>query len=296
MGTPSFSIVAEELLRLGARQLIRVGTCGGIAPGMRTGDLVIAISACPVDGATRTYLHGDPFAPTADFALTHALYHAAQEAGIPVHVGPVASVDVFYNPDPDYATKWRDRGRAGLRDGGLGTLLACRAGGGPGRLHADRQRRAVGGRHLRGDATCPPEDLNAAVDKMIEVTLIAAPTVDRLRHRATGASHDRDHQPRRRQPGRRRHQPQRGRRGAGLPAAEGHRPRRVLGRQRQAGGALLPRAVGLHPRRLRGPGDGRPRPGQLRDGPERHPLRVHRSPLAGRRDRGARPPARRRGA
>ena len=52
MGTPSFSIVAEELLRLGAKQLIRVGTCGGIAPGLRTGDLVVALSACPTDGAT----------------------------------------------------------------------------------------------------------------------------------------------------------------------------------------------------------------------------------------------------
>src|SRR5947199_6987994 len=110
MGTPSFSIVAEELLRLGAEQLIRVGTAGGIAPGIRTGDLVIALSACPVDGATHTYLHGDPYAPTADFALTHALYHAAQGAAIPVWVGPIASVDVFYNPDPDYTTKWRKRG------------------------------------------------------------------------------------------------------------------------------------------------------------------------------------------
>src|SRR5207237_9278861 len=72
--------------------------------------LVIALSACPVDGATRTYLHGDPYAPTADFALTHALYHAAQEAAIPVWVGPIASVDVFYNPDSDYTTKWRERG------------------------------------------------------------------------------------------------------------------------------------------------------------------------------------------
>ena len=36
--------------------------------------------------------------------------HAAEEAGIPVRVGPVASVDVFYNTDADYATKWRDRG------------------------------------------------------------------------------------------------------------------------------------------------------------------------------------------
>ena len=63
MGTPSLSIVVEELLRLGARQLIRVGTCGGIAQGLKTGDLVVATAACPTDGATATYLHGEAYAP-----------------------------------------------------------------------------------------------------------------------------------------------------------------------------------------------------------------------------------------
>lgn len=110
MGTPSLSIVVEELLRLGAKRLIRVGTCGGIGRGIRNGDLVIATGSCPVDGATRTYLHGDPYAPVADFSLTRALVDAADAAGMPAHVGLVASVDVFYNTDPDYATKWRDRG------------------------------------------------------------------------------------------------------------------------------------------------------------------------------------------
>jgi purine-nucleoside phosphorylase len=63
----------------------------------------------PTDGATNTYLHGDRYAPTADFALTHPGARGEQ-AGIPVRVGPVASVDVFYNTDSDYASKWRDRG------------------------------------------------------------------------------------------------------------------------------------------------------------------------------------------
>ena len=57
MGTPSLSIVVEELLRLGARRLIRIGTCGGIGRGIRTTDLVIASGATPFDGTTRTYLH-----------------------------------------------------------------------------------------------------------------------------------------------------------------------------------------------------------------------------------------------
>ena len=37
MGTPSFSIVVEELLRLGVTRFIRVGTCGGIGRGIAHG-------------------------------------------------------------------------------------------------------------------------------------------------------------------------------------------------------------------------------------------------------------------
>lgn len=110
MGTPSMSIVVEELLRLGAKRLIRIGTCGGIGRGLRTGDIVVATAAAPVDGSTRTYLHGDPYAPAADFDLTRALVDAARGKGLKPGIGPVASVDVFYNPDEDYVTKWRSRG------------------------------------------------------------------------------------------------------------------------------------------------------------------------------------------
>jgi purine-nucleoside phosphorylase len=110
MGAPSMSIVVEELLSRGVRRLIRVGTCGGIGSGIKTGDMVIATSAAPVDGATRTYLHGDPYAPTADFGLVRALVDTAERHGHKPHVGQVATVDLFYNPDPDYSTKWRDRG------------------------------------------------------------------------------------------------------------------------------------------------------------------------------------------
>jgi len=178
MGTPSLSIVAEELLRLGAKQLIRVGTCGGIAPGVKTGDLVIAVSACPVDGATRTYLHGDPYAPTADFALTHALYHAAQKAGMPVHVGSVASVDVFYNTDPDYASKWRERGVLAFEmEASALFLLAARAGVQAACLLTVSD--VLSEETTTEETYLVPEDLAKAVDRMIEVALtITAGTGD----------------------------------------------------------------------------------------------------------------------
>jgi purine-nucleoside phosphorylase len=110
IGAPAAAIVTEELIRLGARRLIRIGTCGGIGRGIRTGDLVIATAATPFDGTTATYLHGEPYAPAADFGLVRALADAAAGAGAVHHVGPICTVDVFYNPDADYASRWAARG------------------------------------------------------------------------------------------------------------------------------------------------------------------------------------------
>lgn len=112
MGTPSLAIVLEELLRLGARTLIRIGTCGGIGPGLHTGDIVVATAATPLDGTTRTFLDGDPYAPAPDFELTRALVDTARARGVQPAVGPIASIDVFspYHQDPGFSVKWRSHG------------------------------------------------------------------------------------------------------------------------------------------------------------------------------------------
>ena len=177
MGAPSISIVVEELLRLGAERLIRVGTCGGIGRGIKTGEIVVAISAAPVDGATATYLHGDPYAPTADFELVRALVETAEKKGVKPHVGQVATVDVFYNPDPDYFSKWRSRGVLGFEmETSVLYYLAARA-------------RATGANVaaasiltvsdiLSEEATSeesylPMEELNRSIEQTIEIALEA---------------------------------------------------------------------------------------------------------------------------
>ncbi len=170
MGTPSLSIVVEELLRLGAQQLIRVGTCGGIAPGLHTGDLVIASSAAATDGTTQAYLHGESYAPAPDFALTHALYHAAEAAGIKAHVGQVASVDVFYNPDADYATRWRERGVLALEmEASALFYLAARAGIRAACLLTVSD--VLSEEATSEETYLSPEELGAAVERMITVAL-----------------------------------------------------------------------------------------------------------------------------
>jgi purine-nucleoside phosphorylase len=91
MGGPSAAIVLSELIALGARRAIRVGTCGALAPALALGDLVIARESICLDGTSRALGAG----PTvgADAELTEALIRAAPAA----HAGTIASVDLFYD-------------------------------------------------------------------------------------------------------------------------------------------------------------------------------------------------------
>ncbi len=109
MGCPSAAIVIEELVQLGVKRMLRIGTCGGLQADMRIGDLVIAISAVPAD-STAMHLIREPHAPTADWELVHAAVHAAKEQGKDVRVGPIVSSDLFYNPDGGQYERWSDRG------------------------------------------------------------------------------------------------------------------------------------------------------------------------------------------
>jgi purine-nucleoside phosphorylase len=109
MGCPSAAIVVEELVQLGVKRLIRVGTCGGLQPDLKLGDLIVAISAVAAD-STAAHLVNEPHVPTADWELVHDAVHAAKELGKPVRVGPIVSSDLFYNPDDGQYQRWSDRG------------------------------------------------------------------------------------------------------------------------------------------------------------------------------------------
>jgi DeoD family purine-nucleoside phosphorylase len=110
MGCPSAAIVFEELVQLGVRRLLRVGTCGGLQPDMELGDLVVAISAVPADATARHLVGGEPHAPTSDWELAHAAVHFAKEIGKPLRAGPIVSSDLFYNPDGGQYARWSERG------------------------------------------------------------------------------------------------------------------------------------------------------------------------------------------
>jgi DeoD family purine-nucleoside phosphorylase len=104
MGGPSTAIVCEELVMLGARRFIRVGTCGALAGSLALGDLVVAEAALAEDGASRAL--GGNGSATPDARL-----HAALSAAAPgAHAGTIVSADLFYDPDPARADRWTRAG------------------------------------------------------------------------------------------------------------------------------------------------------------------------------------------
>ena len=105
MGGPSAAIVATELIELGARRLLRIGTCGGLAPGLELGQLLVVDPALADDGASRALGgHGALEPVVAPGTLTDALLSAG--GWIAAHPpAPVVSADLFYHGD-DRVPDW----------------------------------------------------------------------------------------------------------------------------------------------------------------------------------------------
>jgi DeoD family purine-nucleoside phosphorylase len=101
MGGPSAAIVVSELADLGARRLLRVGTCGAVHPSLALGDLVIATGAIAEDGTSRALgardrVDGDP-------GLIEALTAAADRRAT---AGLIVTTDLFYDGAPGKEEAW----------------------------------------------------------------------------------------------------------------------------------------------------------------------------------------------
>lgn len=114
MGCPSSGIVFEELVMLGVTRLVRVGTCGGLKDGMRMGDIVIGISATAEDLTPLRIAQMESYAPTATFELAERAAQLGRASGATVHVGPILTSGVFYDPDPTTFARWKRTGHVGV--------------------------------------------------------------------------------------------------------------------------------------------------------------------------------------
>ena len=99
MGGPSAAIVVEELIALGARRVVRVGTCGALDGHLALGELVAAADVLGQDGTSRALGAAEVQSPDAE--LTAAL--AAARAR-------VVTTDVFYDRRDGLLERWAAAG------------------------------------------------------------------------------------------------------------------------------------------------------------------------------------------
>jgi purine-nucleoside phosphorylase len=106
MGMPSISIYAHELFEYyDVKQIIRVGTCGGLLADMKIGDLVMASAASTDSAMNRQRFGGWDFAASADFGLLQQVSDEAIQRGVKIRTGNVFASDWFYHPDKTFIEK-----------------------------------------------------------------------------------------------------------------------------------------------------------------------------------------------
>lgn len=98
IGGPAASIAFEELIKLGARIFIRVGSAGGRQKGIPIGTPIVITASYRGDGTSKAYLPVE-FPAVADLDVTNALVQALKDASIPYTVGIGYSRDAYYVQD-----------------------------------------------------------------------------------------------------------------------------------------------------------------------------------------------------
>ena len=103
IGCPSSAIAMEELVRVGAKTFIRVGTSGSIQPGTKSGELAIVSAAIRDEGTSLHYMPAD-FPAVAHYEVVQALRKAATDKGLTHRVGISQSKDSFYGEvEPEHS-------------------------------------------------------------------------------------------------------------------------------------------------------------------------------------------------
>jgi uridine phosphorylase len=95
IGAPGTAVLLEELIKLGASTIIRIGNSGGLDPNLELGDLAITTGCVRDDGTSRTYVIPE-YPAVADYRVVSALADAAHAKSIRAHTGITWSLDAFY--------------------------------------------------------------------------------------------------------------------------------------------------------------------------------------------------------
>ena len=114
VGGPSSAIVFEELRMLGARSIVRLGSCGGMVKELSKGDFIVPTGAAHSTGSLGMYIPDGVLPPVPDLNLTTKLIEGCKSEGVKFMTGFVFSSDAFYSEDSTFLKKWVSRGVIGV--------------------------------------------------------------------------------------------------------------------------------------------------------------------------------------
>lgn len=122
LGCPPTAIGVEELIRIGAKNIIRIGTCGAIQSFLEPGHFIIAIGAVRGEHTSEEFISME-YPAVADYRIVRALVDACEKLGLPYHLGIVRTHDAYYLESPqalgDYMERlqpWIDMGVLALEN------------------------------------------------------------------------------------------------------------------------------------------------------------------------------------
>lgn len=122
IGGPAAAIAIEELIHLGAKVFIRVGSCGASQENINVGDLIISDSVIREDNTTMEYVPVQ-FPAVADRKIIDLLEKFAQEEKINYFIGPTVSIDALYSPKTKETKDFWKKFGALAQDMETGTIL-----------------------------------------------------------------------------------------------------------------------------------------------------------------------------
>lgn len=184
MGCPSSAIAAEELINIGAKYLVRIGSTGALQPELKIGDLVISTGSMKNEGTSRFYVP-DCFPAVPDFDFTRELIDTARamqpQMGCGIYYGINASDDAFYGETPEWIEKLSKLGCLNVEMESSALYTVCHRRGVKGAMIS-----AVSGNLVRADVIY--ETFNAGLaqgwENEIKVTLETIVRIDAQRFRA----------------------------------------------------------------------------------------------------------------
>src|SRR5581483_4680665 len=134
VGASGAAVAFEELIRAGAKTIIRVGTCGSYLPDYRAGSLLLAHAATREEGLTDELVRHE-LPAVADLDVMYALREQAHRRGAHFATGIIRTHAAFYHGmTPNPHQYWRDAGAIGVEMEYaallvIATLRRVRAGG-----------------------------------------------------------------------------------------------------------------------------------------------------------------------